>query len=367
MSGSSTSFDIATTPAATFAALGELVAKYDESDAVAITDLHNRSGAVLFNFYDDALAQINEVFTGVRTATAIDIGTLTMATLTTTGNASIGGTLGVTGATTLSSLDVTSNATVGGTLGVTGAATLSSGATLSSASPTLTIGNGTGSPSTLYSKADASLANVWDLRNGGAGLSERRWTCQWSTAESLIFYRYDALGTLLDAPLTLAYSTGVTTLTSLTVTGNTTLGDATTDTTSIYGTLNIANPAAGNIGMSIGSSTQTVNVHYDKVGTDNQNVMHMRSGGANSHIVQHGSDEYLRIYSYNGGTLSGTTLAIGPTGNMLIGYTGSAIGFMGAAAVTRPTVSGSRAGNAALDSLLTQLATLGLITNSTTA
>jgi hypothetical protein len=44
-----------------------------------------------------------------------------------TGNVTVGGTLGVTGATTLSStLAVTSNATVGGTLGVTGATTLSS-------------------------------------------------------------------------------------------------------------------------------------------------------------------------------------------------------------------------------------------------
>ena len=42
------------------------------------------------------------------------------------------------------------------------------------------------------------------------------------------------------------------------------------------------------------------------------------------------------------------------------------VGFLGAAAVTRPTVSGSRGANAALASLLTALATLGLITDSTT-
>jgi hypothetical protein len=53
------------------------------------------------------------------------------ATWTVTGNATVGGTLGVTGATTLSStLGVTSNATVGGTLGVTGAATLSDALTI---------------------------------------------------------------------------------------------------------------------------------------------------------------------------------------------------------------------------------------------
>lgn len=43
------------------------------------------------------------------------------------------------------------------------------------------------------------------------------------------------------------------------------------------------------------------------------------------------------------------------------------VGFYGATAVTKPTVTGSRGGNAALASLLTQLATLGLITDSTTA
>ena len=42
-----------------------------------------------------------------------------------TGNTTVGGTLGVTGASTLDSAAVTNNATVGGTLGVTGATTLS--------------------------------------------------------------------------------------------------------------------------------------------------------------------------------------------------------------------------------------------------
>lgn len=40
------------------------------------------------------------------------------------------------------------------------------------------------------------------------------------------------------------------------------------------------------------------------------------------------------------------------------------IGFLGASAVARPTVSGSRGGNAALASLLTALANLGLVTDS---
>jgi hypothetical protein len=50
-----------------------------------------------------------------------------------------------------------------------------------------------------------------------------------------------------------------------------------------------------------------------------------------------------------------------------VGSTAPMIGFLGASAVARPTVTGSRGGNAALASLLTQLAALGLITDSTTA
>jgi hypothetical protein len=43
------------------------------------------------------------------------------------------------------------------------------------------------------------------------------------------------------------------------------------------------------------------------------------------------------------------------------------IGFQGAAPMGKPTVSGSRAGNAALASLLTQLATYGLVADGSTA
>jgi len=60
----------------------------------------------------------NKTLTSPVTITISNTGGLTTDTLTTSGNASIGGTLGVTGVVTL-----TSNLTVGGTLGVTGAIT----------------------------------------------------------------------------------------------------------------------------------------------------------------------------------------------------------------------------------------------------
>jgi hypothetical protein len=46
--------------------------------------------------------------------------------------------------------------------------------------------------------------------------------------------------------------------------------------------------------------------------------------------------------------------------------TGNQVGFFGATPASKPTVTGSRGGNAALASLLTALATLGLITDGTT-
>lgn len=55
----------------------------------------------------------------------------------------------------------------------------------------------------------------------------------------------------------------------------------------------------------------------------------------------------------------------GTPANINISFGDNAIGFLGASAQPRPTVSGSRGGNAALQSLLTALANLGLITDST--
>lgn len=57
---------------------------------------------------------------------------------------------------------------------------------------------------------------------------------------------------------------------------------------------------------------------------------------------------------------SGSVLIQSP-GTVLEAGTGQTLGFFNTPPVARPTVTGSRGGNAALASLLTQLATLGLI------
>lgn len=48
-------------------------------------------------------------------------------------------------------------------------------------------------------------------------------------------------------------------------------------------------------------------------------------------------------------------------------HAGTQEGFYGASAVAKPTVSGARDANAAVASLLSALATLGLVTDSTSA
>lgn len=54
-------------------------------------------------------------------------------------------------------------------------------------------------------------------------------------------------------------------------------------------------------------------------------------------------------------------------GSIVLSWNGTgALGFFGTAPVTKPTVTGSKGGNAALASLLTQLATLGILTDSST-
>lgn len=62
-----------------------------------------------------------------------------------------------------------------------------------------------------------------------------------------------------------------------------------------------------------------------------------------------------------------TLKQIGGAAQEYMHFRDGAMGFFGSTGTSRPTITGSRGGNAALADLLTWLATLGLITNSTTA
>lgn len=64
---------------------------------------------------------------------------------------------------------------------------------------------------------------------------------------------------------------------------------------------------------------------------------------------------------------SGTGVYLSLTGGTMTGAVNlKGVGFNGTTSIAKPTVSGSRGGNAALQSLLSQLAAYGLIIDSTT-
>lgn len=75
-----------------------------------------------------------------------------------------------------------------------------------------------------------------------------------------------------------------------------------------------------------------------------------------------GSGGVLRFSCISGGN---NVFDAGTDGSLR--HLSAKLGFFGAATVTKPAVTGSRGGNAALASLITALANLGLITDSTTA
>jgi hypothetical protein len=72
------------------------------------------------------------------------------------------------------------------------------------------------------------------------------------------------------------------------------------------------------------------------------------------------------VYDSSGNYI-GTPISVDYSGRLRVGESNHSMGFFGANPILKPTVTGSRGGNAALTSLLQQLAALGLITDNTTA
>ena len=104
----------------------------------------------------------------------------------------------------------------------------------------------------------------------------------------------------------------------------------------------------------------------------------LQSGGATVGATnQNGGTLFLNAGISTGSGESGIKLQTAVAGtagtgdrsptNVAIEALGNKLAFNGATPITKPTVTGSRGGNAALASLITALAQLGLITDSTTA
>lgn len=82
---------------------------------------------------------------------------------------------------------------------------------------------------------------------------------------------------------------------------------------------------------------------------------------ANSTAIQAYTADITSALTINAG---GGNVTIGSSSDTTLTLRSSALGFYSTTAVAKPTVTGSRGSNAALTSLLTALASLGLITNS---
>ncbi len=172
-----------------------------------------------------------------------------------------------------------------------------------------------------------------------------------------------------DTDLTMTATSGLFSLTvastailSATAAGVTTLSSALNQNLSILATGTgdiVINPGTGDITLTGVLSATAAGVTTLQGGV----------GGATSTIIMDAAGGIDLLTDSN----QDATITAEGTGNILLDATGDDItltslnlGFYGATAAPKPTITGSRAGNAALADLLTELATLGLITDSST-
>jgi hypothetical protein len=120
----------------------------------------------------------------------------------------------------------------------------------------------------------------------------------------------------------------------------------------------IALAASGTGGLTISASTT-----FTSITTMMTTLQVLTSSAA---IFGLGSGNQIQLSPGSTSGLAGTIVS-GGTGGLRILNAGSPLGFLGATPITKPTVTGTRSNAAALASLLTSLASYGLVTDSSTA
>jgi hypothetical protein len=197
---------------------------------------------------NDSALQVSNA--AVNTTGDFSVATNKLTVASASGNTAIAGTLAVTGATNLSSLATSGAATIGGALNVTGATTLTGNLTVPgnlAVTGTSTLTGATAVTGTLGVAGASTLASVGVT--GAATVGTTLGVTGVSTLASAVVTGAATVGTTLGV-------TGNTTLTGdLAANGNTTLGNAGTDTL----ILNSDNITVPNI------STVTVDIASDKV------------------------------------------------------------------------------------------------------
>jgi len=195
----------------------------DNLDRGILYRWHNGTSAKLGYFgYDDSAAEMVFIPDATDTASVISgsLGTMAMGGSRNTGNATIGGTLEVTGTQTLTGdTSMSGDATVGGTLGVTGATTLNS-----------TLSAGATDVSTLSTSGQATLNSASVTNNATVGGTL-------GVSGTLTASKASGIGLAVTADATVggtATVTGATTLSStLGVTGTSTLAGVYAGATSV--------------------------------------------------------------------------------------------------------------------------------------
>lgn len=238
----------------------------------------------------------------------------------------------------------------------------------------------------LYAAGANTYANLADvaagsyLRSGGVGAAP-----VWS---AVTLPNAAALGDLMYASAANAYSdlAGNTTATKkfLTQTGTGSvsaapgwgtiatgdLGAGSADTTKfLRGDLSWTNALTNGLTLSTASDNQLLlnaagggrytSVYFQNNGTSKGQLVYDNSVGPTLFITTLVANAQIIL----GGGIAGTAITIDGSQNVKVSGN---IGFNGTAAIAKPSVTGSRGGNAALASFLTALANYGLITDSTT-
>ncbi len=113
-------------------------------------------------------------------------------------------------------------------------------------------------------------------------------------------------------------------------------------------------------------------IRYTDTGTGRDYGLVSLGSGAAAFYFQHRTASNTGFWVWGNGTDGATQrMRLGATGDLTIegdiDHNGTEIGFYGTAPAAKPTVTGSRGANAALASLLTGLAGLGLLTDSSSA
>jgi hypothetical protein len=170
----------------------------------------------------------------------------------------------------------------------------------------------------------------------------------------------DAAGGDFDVSGTEAISLDASTTSNFTVAGN--------DAGAVFLNLAVSNSGAGS-----GRMTVTADLVQNTVGdffVDATNTITLNSTGGQIEVGSDADAQNILIgtgaaaRTITLGNVTGATAMVYNTGSGGHAFTGD-MGFFGGTPASKPTITGSRGANAALASLLTELAGLGILTDST--